>query len=873
MDVSQKQRYELKNFIEELEQYKGSSTEFVSVYIPQDYDINKIIQHLREEKSTADNIKSKSTRKNVQNALDKMIRQLRVYEETPPNGLAAFSGNIASQEGKQDVRVWTIEPPVPIDMRIYECGKEFVLEHLKKIAENKNIYGLVVIDRRDAHIALLKGKQIIPLTNTHSHVPGKHKAGGQCLTKDTFVQASDGNIIELEDTHNPVEVKSVNTNDLVQKSSQITDKWNSTKKDIYTITTKHPRLEIKSSSDHVFFTMSKDGIKEKPAEELSKDDTLIMPEEIEVNGTDHSIDSIQYYNSFIINEKGQDLIRERREEKDFLQKELAEDIGVHQRTISRYEKGQANPESDILNRLCEKLGIDHLRFLKEYTKPYLHQESEIQLPKKLDVHLAQFLGYITGDGYVSEDRITCFEQDEDVAMEYKKDYNDYFNLNCSYKFREDKNYYQLRFTSRPLTKLIDNEFPEIKDSYNSRIPEKVLKSNDEVLAKYLRGLFDAEGYISRGRIGLGMNNKKIVQQVQLSLLRFGIISSLYEYDNKENDYSDKNRYSIDISEKKSLSLFEENIGFTLEEKHKKLKRSVEENASKNKIRQVLIPGSKIREIIESYDMQVNDFPKVSDFFRNEKMMSKEVFEKSVIEEVDSEELKKELNEIKNKSFLPLKIKDIKKESEEENLVDISVEEGNFIANGVLVHNSAQRFDRLIENAAKDHYKKVAEYMEDQFLNEENLKGILIGGPGQTKKEFLDKGGLNQELKDKVITVKDLSYTGEFGLQELVNNSKDVLRKEKISDEKEIVGEFLKLLKTNPDKVAYGEEKVSKAAKIGATETIMISEELSDEKVEDFIEKAENVSSEVELISTETSEGQQLKDMGGVAAILRYEVNV
>jgi len=177
--ITEEQRYKLKKFVKELSQYKARHTELVSVYIPKDYDLNKIIQHLLQEQSTATNIKSATTRKNVIDALERMLQHLRLYKKTPAHGLAVFSGNIASSEGKTDLRVWSIEPPLPIKIRIYRCDKEFVLEPLKEMLLEKNTYGLIVIDRREATIALLNGKQIIPLVKTHSAVPGKFKAGGQ----------------------------------------------------------------------------------------------------------------------------------------------------------------------------------------------------------------------------------------------------------------------------------------------------------------------------------------------------------------------------------------------------------------------------------------------------------------------------------------------------------------------------------------------------------------------------------------------------------------------------------------------------------------------------------------------------------------------
>ncbi len=192
MAISAKERHALKKFVKELKDFRGRHTELVSVYVPVGYDIIKIIQHLAQEQGTASNIKSSATRKNVQDALERMIQHLRLFKKTPANGLAVFAGNVAEREGQSDVKVWSIEPPVKLNQRLYRCDKQFVLEPLEDIMDVKEFYGLVVLDRRDAMIALLKGKTIIPLRKTHSEVPGKMKAGGQSAQR--FARLREGAI-------------------------------------------------------------------------------------------------------------------------------------------------------------------------------------------------------------------------------------------------------------------------------------------------------------------------------------------------------------------------------------------------------------------------------------------------------------------------------------------------------------------------------------------------------------------------------------------------------------------------------------------------------------------------------------------------------
>ncbi|MEK6760679.1 MAG: hypothetical protein AABX93_02025, partial [Nanoarchaeota archaeon] len=56
---------ELEEVLSELEKHKGRHTELITVYISADYDAVSVQKQLEAEKSTAKNIKSTGTRKNV----------------------------------------------------------------------------------------------------------------------------------------------------------------------------------------------------------------------------------------------------------------------------------------------------------------------------------------------------------------------------------------------------------------------------------------------------------------------------------------------------------------------------------------------------------------------------------------------------------------------------------------------------------------------------------------------------------------------------------------------------------------------------------------------------------------------------------------
>ena len=181
--MDEAKKYELEETVKELEGFRGRHTELITVYVPAGFNLNQVINQLDDEKGTASNIKSTATRKNVTNALDKAARQLRLVGRTPENGLVVFSGNVSDVEGKEDLRVWSIEPPKPLKIRMYRCDQTFVLDPLKEMLETDEVYGLLIIERNEATVGILEGKSIRILHHYTSGIPGKVKAGGQSAAR------------------------------------------------------------------------------------------------------------------------------------------------------------------------------------------------------------------------------------------------------------------------------------------------------------------------------------------------------------------------------------------------------------------------------------------------------------------------------------------------------------------------------------------------------------------------------------------------------------------------------------------------------------------------------------------------------------------
>jgi peptide chain release factor subunit 1 len=178
----------LKKLIKELEKVRGRHTELVTIYVPFGYDLNYIRTQVSQERGTAQNIKSKSTRKNVMAALDKITQELKFYKKVPPNGLAIFSGNTSDQEGEQRIGIWMVEPPEKLNVKMYRCEQEFLLDPLREMLEAKRKYALVVVDNKNITLGMLKGKSIVMMKSDDSLVPGKIRAGGQSAVRFSRVR-------------------------------------------------------------------------------------------------------------------------------------------------------------------------------------------------------------------------------------------------------------------------------------------------------------------------------------------------------------------------------------------------------------------------------------------------------------------------------------------------------------------------------------------------------------------------------------------------------------------------------------------------------------------------------------------------------------
>jgi len=173
--------FQTKRLLSQLKEKKGFHTELVSLYIPHDRKISDVTNHLKNEVSESQNIKSKLTRKNVLDSISSLVGQLKNIKEIPENGLVMFSGAIPQNNtpGTEKNELYFVNPPDKVLTFRYHCASEFLLWPLEEMLQTKETYGLLVIGRKEAAVGYLTGNHVETVREFTSGVHGKHRAGGQ----------------------------------------------------------------------------------------------------------------------------------------------------------------------------------------------------------------------------------------------------------------------------------------------------------------------------------------------------------------------------------------------------------------------------------------------------------------------------------------------------------------------------------------------------------------------------------------------------------------------------------------------------------------------------------------------------------------------
>ncbi len=219
----------------------------------------------------------------------------------------------------------------------------------------------------------------------------------------------------------------------------------------------------------------------------------------------------------------------------------------------------------------------------------LTKRKTLNLPEFWSKELGEILGWLTGDGWLREDRVGfSFGHEDSAAVSYfNQIISEWYNYTVKDILREN-GVIHLSYHSKAFIQFFKELGVEVCKSGNKQVPGILFDSPKEAVAGFLRGLFSSDGNIddTDGTIKLTSSSNKLLEGVQLLLINFGIKSNIlsrkysfskdFAYTNIRGEgktYKAKsdNYYELFIAGGISKRKFKEEIGFLLERKSKLLK--------------------------------------------------------------------------------------------------------------------------------------------------------------------------------------------------------------------------------------------------------------------------------------------------------------
>lgn len=233
--------------------------------------------------------------------------------------------------------------------------------------------------------------------------------------------------------------------------------------------------------------------------------------------------------------------------------------------------------------------------------------------------------------------------------------------------------------------------------------------------------------------------------------------------------------------------------------------------------------------------------------------------------------------------------------------------------------SQRRYERERDMELTSFFHRVAEHATKEFLVNSRVTALIVGGPGQTKTDFLKGDYLNYELQNAILSIVDTQSANEEALREMQSKSSSALMSMCGPEEKKIMERLLLELNKQSGLAVYGLDPVLAGLKMGAVEVALVTDtnnlaeyyfmckKCGDTRVgihnkkdsqtlqgltstpcvkcraveyevieKDMVDVLEDAASQtnarVEVIFTDSEEKSTLNSLGGFAAILRYKTS-
>ncbi len=296
--------------------------------------------------------------------------------------------------------------------------------------------------------------------------------------------------------------------------------------------------------------------------------------------------------------------------------------------------------------------------------------------------MAYLTGVLTGDGCVTvKNRVILCSADEEIVDEFRA-FADKYLLKV---YPNNKDGCSWTIASSQLYELLLHLGMSNGTAVTKQIPKAILQAPQEIVAAFLCGLFDADGTVEKrdGLISLSSISEKLIRQVQIVLLNFGIVSAKSE---KKTKYRNEMRQSFLLSiTGKDAQVFDDLINFGLERKRNR-RKNLKFNANVDVIPHL---SGHLNFAVKSTTLTRAEHKKFGDYRIERRRPSYDKLNE-LLELLQNNQTKSDslnyLQAILEKRLLFLEI--VKIEESKAQVYDLTVPQTHsFVANGFINHNS------------------------------------------------------------------------------------------------------------------------------------------------------------------------------------------
>lgn len=228
-----------------------------------------------------------------------------------------------------------------------------------------------------------------------------------------------------------------------------------------------------------------------------------------------------------------------------------------------------------------------------------------------------------------------------------------------------------------------------------------------------------------------------------------------------------------------------------------------------------------------------------------------------------------------------RIKEAEAAAKRPRVVILTIEEGEAYI-GLVRQYGVEEYSYLKMGSGKGESSHREEFF-NQMMGQldqaaRNAEAIIVAGPGFTKDDFLKFLNVRKpELAHRSRT-EDTVTIGISGYQEVLRRGAvdRIVEETRITKEARFIEELMTRI-AKGEAAAYGWDEVKRARDLGAVEWLMITDELLREgrekghDIDSFLMSIEHSRGNVLVFSTEFEPGHRLHGLGGIAALLRFNL--